>query len=79
MLYLKEHIQAYEIQIEAEADFSEAIWYSLETRGSKIIVGVVYRCPSISKDEDTRLHKVITHVSRGECLIVGDLNQPDIR
>ena len=30
----------------AEADFSEAIRYSLETRGSKIIVGVVYRCPS---------------------------------
>ena len=26
MLYFKEHIQAYEIQIEAEAGFSEAIW-----------------------------------------------------
>ena len=25
MLYFKEHIQAYEIQIEAEAGFSEAI------------------------------------------------------
>ena len=79
MLYFKEHIQAYEIQIEAEADFSEAIWCSLESQGSKIIVGVVYRCPSISKDEDTRLHKVITHASRGECLIMGDFNQPDIR
>ena len=33
-------------------------------------MGVVYRCPSISKDEDTRLHKVITHASRGECLII---------
>ena len=77
MLYLKEHIQAYEIQIKAEADFSEAIWCSLQTQGSKIIVGVVYHCPSISKDEDTRLHKVITHVSTGECLIMGDFNQPD--
>ena len=52
---------------------------SLETQGSKIIVGVVYCCPSISKDEDTSLHKVITHVSRCECLIIGDFNQPDIR
>ena len=77
--YLKEHIQAYEIHIEAEADFSDAIWCRLESQGSKIIVGVVYRCPSISKDEDTRLHKVITHASRGECLIMGDFNQPDIR
>ena len=68
MLYLKEHIQAYKIKIEAEADFSKAIWCSLEMQGSKIIVGVVYRCPSISKNEDTRLHKVITHISRGECL-----------
>ena len=25
------------------------------------------------------LHKVITHVSRGECLIMGDFNHPDIR
>ena len=81
MLYFKEHIQAYEIQIEAEADFSEAIWCNLESQGSKIIVGVVYRCPSISKDEDedTRLHKVITHASRRECLIMGDFNHPEIR
>ena len=79
MLYFKEHIQAYEIQIEAEAGFSEAIWCNLESQGSKIIVGVVYRCPSISKDEDTSLHKVITHASRGECLIMGDFNHPDIR
>ena len=27
-------------KIEPEADFSEAIWCSLETQGSKIIVGV---------------------------------------
>ena len=53
LCYFKEHIQAYEILIEAVADFSEAIWCSLEKRGSKIIVGVVYHCPSISKDEDT--------------------------
>ena len=73
MLYFKEHIQIYEIQNEAEAGFSEAIWCNLESQGSKIIVGVVYRCPSI------RLHKVITHASRGECLIMGDFNHPDIR
>ena len=42
-------------------------------------MGVVYRCPSISKDEDTSLHKVITHASIGECLIMGDFNHPDIR
>ena len=42
------YIQAY--------DFSEAIWCNLESQGSKIIVGVVCRCPSISKDEDTRLY-----------------------
>ena len=79
MLYCKEHIQAYEIQIEADAGFSEPIWCNIESQDSKIKVGVVYRCPSISTDGDTRLHKVITHVSRGECLIMGDFNHPDIR
>ena len=68
MLYFKEHIQAYEIHIEAVAGFSEAIWCNLESQGSKTIVGVVYRCPS-----------TITHASRGECLIIGGFNHPDIR
>ena len=58
MLYFKEHIQAYEIKIEAEAGFSEAIWCNLGY---------------------TRLHKAITHASRGGCLIMGDVNHPDIR
>ena len=31
MLYFKEHIQAYEIQNQAEAGFSEAIWCNLVT------------------------------------------------
>ena len=79
MLYFKEHVQAHAIQIEAKAGFSEAIWCNLESQGSKIIVGVVYRCPSISKDEDTMLHEVITRASRGECLIMGDFNHSDIR
>ena len=59
LCYFKKYVQAYEIHIEAVADFSEAIWCSLETQGSKITLGVLYRCPSISTDEDTILHKVI--------------------
>ena len=79
MTNVQSKLKPKQIQIEAEADLCEAIWCSLETQGSKIIVGVVYRCPSISNDEDTMLHKVITHVSRGEWLIMGEFNQPDIR
>ena len=79
MLYFREPIQPYEIHIEADADIMETCWCSLKTQGSKITMGVAYRCPPISKDEDTRLHKVITHVSRGECLLIGIFYQPDIR
>ena len=54
------YIQAY--------DFSEAIWCNLESQGSKSIVGVVCRCPSISKDEDTSCYtQIITQVSSGAC------------
>ena len=68
-VYANFFIQTYEIHIEAEADFSEAIWCGLKTQGSKILVGGY-----IVAHQLVRLHEVITHVSRDEC----DFNQPDI-
>ena len=48
-------------------------------RGAQLTVGEVYRCPSTSKEQDVILHNVISHVSRNDCVIMGDFNHADIR
>ena len=39
---------------------------------------MVYRSPSISKEDDEKLHKAIADISRGNCMIMGDFNHPGI-
>ena len=78
-LYIKQSIQAYEFQINNVVDYDEAIWCNILIRGAKLTVGVVYRRPSTSKEQDVILHNVISHVSRNDCVIMGDFNHADIR
>ena len=63
ILYIKESIQAYEITMK-----SEAIWCNIVTRNSTLTIGVVYRSPNIGQEEDVKLQKAISEVSKGESL-----------
>ena len=65
-LYIKQSIQAYEFQINNVVDYDEAIWCNILIRSVKLTVGVVYRCPSTSKEQDVILHNVIL-----ECSLLG--------
>ena len=56
-------------QIDNVVDYDEAIWCNILIRGARLTVGVV--CPSTSKEQDVILH-VISHVSRNDCVIMGD-------
>ena len=78
-LYIKQCIQAYAFQIDNVVDYDEAIWCNILTIGAKLTVGVVYSCPSTSKEQDVILHNVISHVIRNDCVIMGDFNHADIR
>ena len=49
LLYVKDTIPAYEIQLREEADCEEAIWCKLVTGHKTFTMGVVYRCPNIKK------------------------------
>ena len=42
ILYVKESIQAYEIKLEREADYDEAIWCKVVSGNSKLNIGLVY-------------------------------------
>ncbi len=42
LLYIKETIPAYEVQLQEEADCNEAIWCKLVTGHTTVTIGVVF-------------------------------------
>ena len=46
LLYIKETVPAYEVQLPEEADCNEATWCKLVTGHTTVTIGVVYRCPN---------------------------------
>ena len=43
LVYIKETIPAYEVQLPEEAYCNEAIWFKLVTGHTTVTIGVVYR------------------------------------
>ena len=56
LLYIKETIPAYEVQLQEEADCKEAIWCKLVTGHTTVTIGVVYRCPNIKGEHAENEH-----------------------
>ena len=54
LLYIKDNIPAYEVQLQEEADCNEAIWCKLVTGHTTVTIGVVYRCPNITKQNNEK-------------------------
>ena len=59
LLYIKETIPAYELQLQEEADCNEAIWCNLVTGHTTVTIGVVgpyivYRCPNITEQNNEK-------------------------
>ena len=63
LLYIKDNIPAYEVQLQEEADCNEAIWCNLVTGHTTVIIVVVYRCPNITKQNNEQIHNAINEVS----------------
>ena len=74
LLYTKETIPAYEVQLPEEADCNEAIWCKLVTGHTTITIGVIYRCPNITNQNNEIMDNAITEVSKGDCIIMGEFN-----
>ena len=79
ILYIKESIQAYEIKLEKEAEFEEAVWCNIVTGNSTLTVGLVYRSPNINTDENEKVQNTIKEVSQWDCIIMGDFNHGRIQ
>ena len=78
LLYIKETIPAYEVQLQGEADCNEAIWCKLITGHTTVTIGVVYRCPNITKQNNEKIHNAISEVGKGDCIIMRDFNNGNI-
>ena len=81
LLYIKDTISAYEVglQLQEEAVCKEAIWCKLVTGHTTVTIGVVYRCPNITQQNNEKIHNAISEVSKGDCIIMGDFNHGNIK
>ena len=68
-------IPAYEVQLQEGADCKEAVWCNLVTGHTTVTIGIVYRCPNITIQNNEKIHNAISEVSKGDCIIMGDFNQ----
>ena len=69
ILFIKEYIQAYEIKLEKEAECEEAVWCNIVTGNSTLTVGLVYRSPNISMEENDKkfnVHSVLSKTYVGD-------------
>ena len=79
LLYIKDTIPAYEVQLQEEADCNEAIWRKLVTGHTTVTIGLVYRCPKITQQNIEKIQNAISAVCKGDCIIMGDFNHGNIK
>ena len=79
LLCNKVNIPAYEVQLQEEAYCIEAIWCKLVTGHTSVTIGVVYRCPNITKQNNEKIHNAISDASKGDCITMRDFNYGNIK
>ena len=55
------------------------MWCNLVTGHTKVTIGVVYRCPNITKQYNEKIHNAISEVIKGDCIIMGFFNHGNIK
>ena len=80
LLYIKDNIPAYEVQLSEGADCNEAIiMVQTSYRTYNSYHWSRYRCPNITKQNNEKIHNAISEISKGDCIIMGDFNHGNIR
>ena len=74
ILHIKESIQTYENKLQKEAECKEAVWCNIVTGNSTLTVGIAYRSPSISIDENEKVQNATKEVSKRDCIITVHFN-----
>ena len=79
LLYVNDNIAAYKVQLREETECEKVIWCKLVTGHNSVTMGVVYRCPSITKWSNEKMQNAIREVSKGDCIVMGNFNHGNIQ
>ena len=82
MLYIHEGLPAVPCKVLNNVCFDNSLWYTISlTDNDKLLVGILYRAPSSSIDNNQKLLSIISNLydtSFSHLLIMGDLNLTSI-
>ena len=56
-----------------EAYCDDAVWCNIVTGNLTLTVGLVYPSPNINDEDNTKIQNVTKEVSKGKCIIMGNL------
>ena len=54
--------------------FKESVWCEIKNKKEKMVIGLCYRPPDSSKENDIGLHELINRVTTRACIIMGGFN-----
>ena len=81
-IYVADHLTTRVNQINIGIANKDSIWLEIKSgKNSKVIFGCIYRSPSSTLDDDTKLHTILTNMSTqiaADMIIMGDFNHPEI-
>lgn len=81
LLYVNTRLKASLNTVLTNSDFEETLWCNLQIDQQLLIVGLCYRSPTSTVDNDNKLLHLLekaTHSRSSHTLIMGDFNYPDI-
>lgn len=82
VLYIRDTIIATDIEKEIEEDFQESTWCKVELQNTSLIVGVCYRSPKSTPENNQKLLKEVEKAAKcrrsDHVVIMGDFNYPAI-
>ena len=80
-IYIRDSLKAVEISF-PNCPFHEQLWVKVQLAGTdQLLIGCVYRSPSVNEDSITKLGDLLKHVadtSPSHLLVAGDFNVPGI-
>jgi len=82
ILYVTERLVSTAYETSHTAEFSESVWSKVNLKNQELIVGVCYRSPASSEENNNRLLSLLENTTTvGKCarlLVMGDFNCPSI-
>lgn len=82
VLYIRDNFQSWLDTSLNSIGFTDTVWCTVKTASCKLLVGLCYRSPSSTAENDLRLLELLDLATQasidGHMLLMGDFNLPDI-